>query len=329
MRYRIIGRSGIRDSVVGLGTWSISGWMWGGTDEEKSIRSIHAAMDGGINLIDTAPAYGVGQAELIVAKAIRGRRDKVVLATKCGLVWHTTEGTYHEVQLGRRIHQFLGPHSVRHELEESLRRLGTDYVDLYQTHWQDPTTPIDDTVATLIRLKEEGKIRAVGVSNVSLSQLERYHTSGPIDSMQEEYSILNRSLETSLLPYCQENNIAVLAYSPLAQGLLAGRISPDRRFPEGDFRRDHARFSRENRIKAAALLQSIEPIAHDHGVSLAQLAIAWTISATRATHALVGARTPEQARDGALAGELELDEGELSFINQQVESHASDIPHLL
>ena len=329
MRYRTIGRSGIRASVVALGTWSISGWMWGGTDDENSIKTIHASLDAGINLIDTAPAYGVGLAELIVAKAIRDRRDKVVLATKCGLVWHTEEGTYHEVQYGKQVYRFLGPHSIRHELEESLRRLGTDHVDLYQTHWQDETTPIEDTVGALLRLKEEGKVRAVGVSNVSLAQLEKYHTLGPVDSAQEEYNMLNRDLEVSLLPYCRANDIAVLAYSPLAQGLLAGKISADRRFPEGDFRRNHARFSHENRMKAAALLQAIEPVAHDHGVSLAHVAIAWTISSTRATHALVGARSPQQARESALAGELELNEGELSFITQQVESYASDIPHLL
>jgi aryl-alcohol dehydrogenase-like predicted oxidoreductase len=303
--------------------------MWGGTDEQNSIQTIHASIDAGINLIDTAPAYGIGFGEQIVAKAIRDRRDKVVLATKCGLVWHTEEGTYHEVQYGKRVYRFLGPHSIRYELEESLRRLGTDYVDLYQTHWQDETTPIEDTVGTLMRLKEEGKVCAVGVSNVSLAQLERYHTLGPVDSVQEEYNMLNRDLEVSLMPYCRANDIAVLAYSPLAQGLLAGKIPPDRRFPEGDFRRDHARFSHENRMKTAALLHSIQPVAHDHGVSLAHVAIAWTISSTRATHALVGARSPEQAKESALAGELELDEGELSFINQQVERYASDIPHLL
>ncbi len=223
----------------------------------------------------------------------------------------------------------LCPHSIRHELEESLRRLGTDYVDLYQTHWQDVTTPIEDTIGGLMRLKQEGKIRAVGVSNVTLPQLEKYHTHGPIDSVQEEYSMLNRDLEASLLPYCQANDIAVLAYSPLAQGLLSAKISPDRQYPEGDFRSRHPRFSPENRVKAAALLESIEPVAHDHGVSLAHVAIAWTISSKRATHSLVGARSPEQAKESAMAGGLELSEGELSFLNQQVEKYAPDIPHLL
>ena len=243
MRYRTLGLSGISASVIGLGTWSISGWMWGGTDESNAIRAIHAAIDRGINLIDTAPAYGVGIAEELVAKAIHDRRGRVVLATKCGLVWHTIEGMFHEIQSGKRIHRFLGSQSIRHELEESLKRLNTDHIDLYQTHWQDETTPLEDTMGMLARLKQEGKIRAVGVSNVSLAQLERYQVLGPIDADQEEYNLINRDLEAELLPYCRGQEIAVLGYSPLAQGLLAGRIPPDRQFPEGDFRRAHPRFS--------------------------------------------------------------------------------------
>jgi len=329
MRYRNIGRSGISASIIGLGTWSLSGWMWGGTEDATAIATIHAAIDAGMNLIDTAPAYGVGVAETLVAKAIRGRRDKVILATKCGLVWHTREGTYHEEQWGKQVYRFLGPHSIRHEVERSLTRLGTDYIDLYQTHWQDETTPIEDTMDTLIRLEEEGKIRALGVSNVSLAQLKRYQTRGAVDSVQEEYSMLNRDVETNLLPYCQENEIAVLSYSPLAQGLLAGTASPERKFPEDDFRRNHPRFSYENRVKAANLMRSIEPIAREHGVSLAHVSVAWTISSAHATHTLVGARSPEQARESALAGGLELSESELAFINRQVERLAADIPHLL
>jgi aryl-alcohol dehydrogenase-like predicted oxidoreductase len=181
----------------------------------------------------------------------------------------------------------------------------------------------------LLRLKQEGKIRAVGVSNVSSAQLEKYHRLGPVDSDQEEYSMLNRDVEAKLLPYCLANNIAVLAYSPLAQGLLSGRISPDRQFPEGDFRRDHSRFSLENRLKAAAFLESIQPVARAHDVSLAELAIAWTISRGRATHTLVGARNPEQAIENARAGDVQLNEDELALINREAEKYASGIPHLL
>jgi aryl-alcohol dehydrogenase-like predicted oxidoreductase len=182
---------------------------------------------------------------------------------------------------------------------------------------------------TLIRLKEEGKIRAVGVSNVSLAQLKKYQKRGAVESVQEEYSMLNRDVEANLLPYCRENEIAVLSYSPLAQGLLAGTASPEREFPEGDFRRSHPRFSYENRMKAANLMRSIEPIARNHGVSLAHVSIAWTFSSAHASHTLVGARSPEQAQESALAGGLELNESDVAFINQQVERYAADIPHLL
>jgi len=329
MRYSSLGGSGIEASVVGLGTWAISGWMWGGADEAISIRAIHASMDAGVNLIDTAPAYGVGLAEQIVAKAIRDRREKVILATKCGLVWHTDQGKYHEIQYGKRVHRFLGPESIRYELEQSLKRLGTDYIDLYQTHWQDETTTIEDTVGMLVRLKQEGKIRAVGVSNVSPAQLEKYHRLGPIDSDQEEYNMLNRDIEVERLPYCLANNIAVVAYSPLAQGLLSGRISLDRQFPEGDFRRAHPRFSVESRKKVANLLGSIQLVARAHRVPVTQLAIAWTISPGRATHVLAGPRNVEQATENARAGDLQLDADELALINQRAERYASGIPHLL
>jgi methylglyoxal reductase len=328
MRYRVLGRSEIKASVVGLGTWAISGWMWGGTNEANSIKAILASMDAGINLIDTAPVYGLGLAERIVAKAIRGRRDKVVLATKCGLVWHTVEGSYHGSEDGRPIYRLLRPESIRYELEESLKRLATDYIDLYQTHWQDQNTPIEDTMGMLLQLKQEGKIRAIGVSNASPVQLNNYHTLGVVDSDQEEYHMLNRDLEIDHLPFCRENDLAVLAYSPLAQGLLTGKISLDRQFPEGDFRRDYSRFSRENRRKVAAMLESIQPIACDHAVPLSHLAIAWTISTGRATHALAGARDPEQAKENAGAADVELDESELSFIDRQITQYASDIPRL-
>jgi aryl-alcohol dehydrogenase-like predicted oxidoreductase len=303
--------------------------MWGGTDEANSIRAIHASLDAGVNFIDSAPAYGVGRAEQIVGKAIHDRRDRVVLATKCGLAWHTEKGRFHEIQWGRRVYRYLGPESIRYELEESLKRLQTDHIDLYQTHFQDETTPIEDTLGEFVRLKQEGKIRAIGLSNLSLAQLEKYHRLGPVDSDQEEYSMLNRDVEAELLPFCRAHNIALVAYSPLAQGLLCGNLSPERQFPEGDFRRDHPRFSVENRKKAAALVQALEAVARCHGASLAQLAIAWTISPGRATHVLVGARDVDQAVENARAGDLQLNEDELALINQEVDRYASGIPHLL
>ncbi len=225
MLYRKLGGTGIEISTVGLGTWAIGGWMWGGTDEQQSTQAIHAALDQGVNLIDTAPAYGFGLSEQIVGRAIAGRREKVVLATKCGLIWDRKEGLFffHSDRYGaasgpaeKEIYRCLRPASIRAELEASLRRLGTGYIDLYQTHWQDPTTPIAQTMETLVKLKEEGKIRAIGVSNASLDDLKAY---GPIDADQERYSLLERAIQSGgSLDYCRQHQISILAYSPLDNG---------------------------------------------------------------------------------------------------------------
>jgi len=223
MEYRNIGLSGIKASVVGLGSWAIGGWSWGGTNELEAIKAIHASLDAGITLIDTAPAYGLGLSEEIVGKAIAGRREKVLLATKCGLVWHTQKGEYFFNEKGKPVYRYLGKESIRYEIEQSLNLLKTDYIDLYQTHWQDSTTPITETMETLLDLKREGKIRAVGVSNINLKQLKEYRLIGIIDSAQEKYNMLDRELEETILPYCREQNISILSYSSLATGLLTGK----------------------------------------------------------------------------------------------------------
>ena len=232
MLYRKLGLSGIDVSAVGFGAWAIGGWMWGGADENQAVEAIHAALDHGVTLIDTAPIYGFGRSEEIVGRAIRGRRDKVVLATKCGMVWDREEGEFffHANQEGvtmrpseKKIYKCLRPESIREELERSLKRLGTDHVDLYQTHWQEKTTPIADTMATLVKLKEEGKIRAIGVCNATLMQLAEY---GSLDSDQEKYSLLDREIEQNgSLAYCRRQGIGVLPYSPLANGLSDGQDS--------------------------------------------------------------------------------------------------------
>jgi methylglyoxal reductase len=321
MRYRTIGQSGIEASVVGFGAWAIGGWLWGGTDEADAVAAIHTAMDAGITLIDTAPAYGFGLSEQIVGKAIAGRRDKVVLATKCGLVWDTTEGTPFGGGQGKEIHRFLGPDSIRREVNQSLRRLGTDYVDLYQTHWQDPTTPIEETMAALLDLKQRGKIRAIGVSNATVEQMEEYRKVGPLDSDQERYSMLDRSIESDRLPYCRENGVAVLAYSPLAQGLLTGKIGLDREFTGDDLRRNNPRFDAETRRRVAAMLDEYKPIAEAHNLTFAQLAIAWTVAQPGLTFALVGARNPAQAGENAGAGDAVLNERELAEMDSIINEH--------
>ncbi|NLU47229.1 MAG: aldo/keto reductase [Syntrophomonadaceae bacterium] len=318
MQQRPLGTSGLSASVIALGTYAIGGWRWGGTDEDESIRTIHAALDAGINFIDTAPVYGLGLSEEIVGKAVKGKRDKVIIATKCGLVWHTQQGVYFIDEYGNPVHKYLGPESVRYEVEQSLRRLQTDYIDLYQTHWQDVTTPIEDTMAELVRLKEEGKIRAIGVSNATVEEMERYCKLGAIDSDQEKYSMLDRQLEETNLPWCLKNQVAFLAYSPLAQGLLTGKIGPDRVFSDDDSRSTNPRYSVENRIKIRSLLDGIQPYADKYALTLGQMVIAWTLAQPGVTHALVGARTPEQAIENATAGKVEVDPDDLQVINTLV-----------
>ncbi len=318
---RTIGRSGISASAVGLGTWAIGGWMWGGTDERQSIAAIQASIDAGISLIDTAPAYGMGLAETIVGKAIAGRRDKVVLVTKCGLVWHVNEGAYFFHQDGKPVHRYLGAASIRHEVEESLKRLGTDYIDHYVTHWQDATTPIAETVETLVRLKDEGKIRSIGASNVSPEDLVAYIATGALDAIQEEYSMVRRDIETTLLPLCRTSAVSVLSYSSLALGLLSGKVGPERVFAGDDQRKGNPRFSQANRQKIARLTRGLEPVAKAHGASIAQVVIAWTIAQPGITFSLCGARDPAQAVENAAAARLRLAENELALISAGVAEH--------
>jgi methylglyoxal reductase len=326
MRYRPLGASGIETSVVGLGTWAMGGWKWGGTNEAEAIEAIRASINAGVTLIDTAPAYGMGLAEEIVGKAVAGRRDKVILASKCGLAWHTTAGEYFFHQQDKPVHRHLGPESIRYEVEQSLKRLGTDYIDLYQTHWQDSTTPIQDTMAALLDLKEEGKIRAIGVSNVNVEQLEEYWQVGPVDSDQERFNMLDRDAEAELLPYCRQKGMAMLAYSSLALGLLTGKIGPDRQFPGDDQRSENPRFSVENRRKVAAMLESFKPIAQSYGLTIAQLVIAWTVAQPGVTHALCGARNARQAVENAHAGDVNLTADELSAMDEAIQKHAAVIP---
>ncbi|NMM43421.1 aldo/keto reductase [Rhodospirillaceae bacterium KN72] len=325
MLTRPIGKSGIEASVVGLGTWAIGGWMWGGTDESDSIDAIRASIDEGVSLIDTAPAYGQGLSEEIVGKAIKGRRDAVVLATKCGLVWHVQKGNHFFDYDSGPVHRYLGRESIVHEVEQSLKRLGTDYIDLYITHWQDPTTPIDETMAALERLKQDGKIRAIGASNASPEDVAAYLAAGQLDAVQEEYSMVKRDLETTLLPLCIENGVSTLSYSSLALGLLSGKIGPDRVFTGDDLRKDNPRFSLANRQKVAGLMRAITPIVEAHGATHAQVIIAWTLQQPGITFSLCGARNADQARENAKAGRLRLTQTDINAISEAAGTHLTDL----
>ncbi|WVT76045.1 aldo/keto reductase (plasmid) [Sinorhizobium chiapasense] len=315
---REIGRSGVTASAVGLGTWAIGGWMWGGTDERESIAAIQASLDAGVTLIDTAPAYGLGRSEEIVGKALAGRRDKAVIATKCGLVWHTDKGRHFFDQDGKPVHRYLGRDAILHEVEQSLKRLGTDYIDLYITHWQDPTTPIEETMSALEELRQAGKIKAIGASNVGRGELERYIAVGGLDAIQERFSMIDREIETELLPLTRRSGVATLSYSSLALGLLSGSIGPERVFSGDDQRRDNPRFSVGNREKVAAFAKSIRPIAEKHGATVAQLVIAWTLAQQGVTFALCGARNPAQALDNARAGTIRFDPDDLAGIDAAI-----------
>jgi aryl-alcohol dehydrogenase-like predicted oxidoreductase len=325
METREIGASGLSASAIGLGTWAIGGWMWGGTDEAESVAAIRAAIDEGVTLIDTAPAYGMGRSEEIVGMAIAGRRDEVVLATKCGLVWHTAKGNHFFDQDGRPVHRYLGPESIAHELEASLRRLGTDHVDLYITHWQDPTTPVAETMGALLDLKRAGKIRAIGASNLTPADLSAYLAVGGLDAVQEQYSMVHRDIEAEIVPLCVQNGVSILSYSSLALGLLTGTIGPERTFEGDDLRIQDPRFSPENRRRAVAFAAAVRPIADALGATVAELVIAWTIRQPGITFALCGARNPGQARENARAGAIRLGEAERAAIDAAAARHFAGI----
>ena len=322
---REIGKSGIQASVVGLGTWAIGGWMWGGTDEQKSIAAIQASVDAGLSLIDTAPAYGQGVAEEIVGKALEGRRDKVVLATKCGLVWHTQKGNHFFDYEGAPVHRYLGKDAIIYEVEQSLKRLKTDYIDHYITHWQDPTTPIAETMEALELLKTQGKIRSIGASNTNVAEIKDYVAAGALDAIQEEYSMVKRDLEDEIVPLCQQNYVSILSYSSLALGLLSGKMGPERKFTGDDQRKDNPRFSMPNREKVAHLMEAIAPVAEDHGASKAQTVIAWTLSQPGITFSLCGARDAAQAEENAAAARLRLSAEEIQSISAAAAQHLVDL----
>jgi aryl-alcohol dehydrogenase-like predicted oxidoreductase len=335
MQLRKLGDSGIDASVIAFGAWAIGGWMWGGADEKDAIDAIHAALDNGINLIDTAPIYGFGHSEKVVGKALKGGwRDRAVIASKCGLVWEGSEGS-HEFDSSEAIidgdprskyhvYRFLGAKSVRREVENSLKRLGVEVIDVMQTHWQDSTTPISETAGELLKLKKEGKIRAIGCSNATPGQMDEYRAAAPLDVDQEKYSMLDRAPEKTNLPYCARNNVAFFAYSPLAQGLLAGAIGPDRKFADSDQRARDARYGVANRKRILAFLEDIKPVADKRRLTYGQLVAAWTVAQPGCSHALLGARNARQAAENAKAGFVELDGEDLAAIAEAMDKHLAD-----
>jgi len=323
MNKRKLGKSGLLVSPIALGAWAIGGWMWGGSNKKDSIKAIHACLDHGITSIDTAAIYGFGRSEKIIREAIRGKRDRFEIFTKAGMLWQGTKGEYYfttEDNEGNRrdIYKYSGKESIIRECEESLQRLGTDYIDLYQIHWPDPTTPLEETMEALRLLQQQGKIRAAGVSNYSVEEMERAGKVIELSSNQVPYSMVRREIEQDIVPWCIANHCGILAYSPLQRGLLTGKITPDYPFRPGDSRPETPHFKINNLIRINQLLEKLKPLAQGKNATLSQLVIMWTLQQPGITVALVGARNSKQVKENAGAGLVTLSEGDLGFIDEEL-----------
>ncbi len=311
MRTRKLGNTGLELTTVGLGTWAIGGpWQfgWGPQDDGEAIAAILKALELGINWIDTAPIYGCGHSEELVGKALEQTREKPIIATKCSLLWNEK----------REKVGCLKPESIRKECEASLKRLGIDTIDLYQMHWPDPDNEIEAGWEEMARLQEQGKVRYIGVCNFNTEQLNRIRKISPVASLQPPYSMLRRDTENELLPYCKENNIGVVAYSPMQRGLLTGKfnkqylatLAPD----------DHRLRSPEFKEPVFSInlefVDKLRPIARRNGKTPAQLAIAWVLRTEEVTSAIVGARRPGQIEETAPAGDWQLPQADIDEIEK-------------
>jgi len=314
MLKRPLGTSGIETSAVAFGAWAIGGWKWGGSDADASVAAIRAAIDAGITLIDTAPVYGFGLSERLVGRAIEGMpRDEVVIATKCGLVWDHETPVHHASSEGHEIYRSCAPDSMRAELHASLERLGVDHIDLYQTHWPDPGHSMPEVAETLDGFRCEGLVRAIGFCNSDPADLRA--AAALLDTDQERYSLLDREAERGTLGVSRDEGLAFLAYSPLAQGLLTGRIDRQRTFAETDLRHASPRFSPRARDAVQATLAAVKALSRDRGVPTEQLVLAWTLAQPGVSHVLAGTRSVEQAAINAAAGNLELSADELGVVD--------------
>ena len=330
MEYRNLGKSDRKVSVISFGAWAIGGWMWGGADENDAIEAINTAIDHGMTSIDTAPVYGFGKSEEIVGQVIKDKRDKVEILTKYGLRWDTREGSFYFKSSNTNgeevsIHRYASPESIVKECEASLKRLQTDYIDLYQIHWHDPTTPIEDTMKAISKLKKDGKILAAGVSNYTSDQMKQADGITDIVTNQVPYSMVLRDIEEELVPYCLQTSKGILAYSPLQRGVLTGKINSNYVFNPGDHRPQTPYFKEPNLTKINEFLNKIEPIAKDHGITLGQLVIYWTIKQPAITSALVGARNSKQVIENLKAGEINIEEGDILTINKHLEDLSLDL----
>ena len=302
-----INGSNIVASRIALGTWAIGGWMWGGSDARSAFRTIQAAIDRGVNVIDTAPAYGFGLAEEIVGRALapNGRRKRILISTKCGLQWRNG-----------KLHRNASPARIGEEIDESLKRLQTDYIDVYHLHWPDPAVPLEETAGAFAKLLQEGKIRAVGVSNLDRVQTERFRQIAPVRTTQPPYNLFERAIETDLLPYAKSSGLVVLAYGALCRGLLSGRMSSATRFDGDDLRRVDPKFQQPRFNQYLAAVSALDAFARaNFGKSVLALAVRWILD-RGPTIALWGARRPEQLNAIAEVTGWSLDEASMREIDR-------------
>lgn len=325
MEYRKIGETELELSVITFGAWAAGGWMWGGNEQNDAGAAIRAAYELGVTSIDTAPVYGQGASEEIVGRAIKGiPREKIQILTKYGMRWDSKQGAFafhSQNNAGQPIdiYKYAGADSIIRECEDSLRRLGTDYIDLYQIHWPDPTTPISESMEAVGRLMEQGKVRAAGVCNYTAEQMTEAEATLKLASNQVPYSMVKRGIETDVVPWCIHHHKSILAYSPLERGLLTGKIKPGHRFNPGDHRSDYRYFSHDNILSTNLILNQLKQLADEKGCTLAQLVLRWTVEQPGITIALVGARNAEQATANAKAAAVKFTKEDLDFINQQLE----------
>jgi aryl-alcohol dehydrogenase-like predicted oxidoreductase len=303
-------------SRIGLGTWAIGGFMWGGTDEQEALETIRAALEHGISLIDTAPVYGLGRAEEIVGRALAkyGKREEVIIATKVGLEWR-----------GNQVFRNATRARLVKEIDDSLRRLQTDYIDIYQVHWPDPLVPIEETAAAMHQLYKQGKIRAIGVSNYSLEQMNVFRHLAPLHTAQPPYNLFERGVERDVLPYCRTRGVSTLTYGSLCRGLLSGKMKPDTAFSGDDVRKMDPKFQQPRYAQYLKAVERLDRFAQEnYGKRVLELAVRWTLDQPFVTVALWGARHPKQLAPIADVGGWKLDLAALKAIDEIVRESVTD-----
>jgi aryl-alcohol dehydrogenase-like predicted oxidoreductase len=320
MEHRTLGESDIKVSELAFGAWAIGGWQWGGADSKDAVNAIETAVDHGMTTIDTAAVYGFGLSEELVGKAIRGKRDKVQILTKFGLTWGEKKGEFFFASQDNSgkdvdIYKYSSKAKVISDCDQSLKRLGTDFIDLYQIHWPDKTTPVSETMEAIEYLVKKGKIRAGAVCNYPQQLMIEAGKTYHIASNQVPYSMVNRSIENDIVPYCINNNIGILAYSPLQRGLLTGKIKHGHVFKEGDTRPGTIYYREPNFSRIMKLIENLSEIAAGINVTLSQLVLNWTLRQPGITCALAGARNADQVLENVRAADFKLNNEEIARIN--------------